>query len=336
MKLTLDPAWLAPGFAPSTFSDSPFAELEAEHPYKDVVEAKLPARVTEQPLESFAADLVYAVELQLLELEGPIDCLLSGGYDSRIIAALLERHGRQPRYITDGDEEPSCTRTLDYLGVPASRRYVHDMTAFDPYGLVDATCEGWAPLYMQMRFMPADVEGRTLVAGLGGGEWFSYPAAGWHTAPPRIPHTSLRNMWADTWPQYWLIPQAWGRGYLELVQPYTTVRYAQIATMCRSEWLVEVDPRRALDMVRKAMLDHLDTNLASLGWEPHRYNWRLSSQARDMIDARFRSSWLAQRFDLGRLRPSLMHEDIHACRLGGFASWCDKLLSDGHEIVVPS
>lgn len=336
MKLTLDPAWLRKDFAPAFFAHSPFPDMPATHPYIDVVEAEIVDRETEQPLSSYAADLVYAVEQELLAIDGPIDVLLSGGYDSRIIATILERRGRRPRYITDGDEEPSCTRTMDYLGIDESRRYVHDMSGSDPYGLVDAVCEGWAPLYFRMRFMPDDVEERTLVAGLGGGEWFSYPAAGWHSAPPRVPHTSLRNMWADTWPQYWLIPDAWGLGYRELVMPYCTVRYATIANMCKREWLVEVNPKRALDKVRKAMLDHLDPKLAGLGWEPHRYNWRLSSQAKEMIDARFRSSWLAQRFDLGRLRPSLMDEDVYACRIGGFATWCDKLLSEGHEIVVES
>lgn len=334
MKLTLDPEWLNLNYEPETLDSSPFAELPTTPPFPDVVVAELPERQTEQELSGWAADLVYLVGKQLRDINGPIDCLLSGGYDSRIIATELELLGRQPRYITDGEEEPTTTRTLDYLGVPERRRYVHDLTKPDPYGLVDATCEGWAPLYFQMRFMPEDTVNRTLVCGLGGGEWFSYPAVGWHTARPRLPHTSLRNMWLDTWPQYWLIPSSWARGYKELVCPYATADYAQIANMCNRDWLVEVDPKRALDMVRKAMLDHLDTRLAGLGWEPHRYDWRLSAEEKEAIDSRFRSSWLCQRFDLGRLRPSLMHEDVHACRLGGFATWCDQLLSEGHEIVV--
>jgi hypothetical protein len=336
MKLTLDPAWLLRDYEPETLTSSPFPELPATPPFPDVVEAELPERQTEQSLSGFASDLTWAVGEALIDIDGPIDCLLSGGYDSRMIATILELRGRQPRYITDGEEEPTCTHTLDYLGVPESRRYVHDLNQPDPYGLVDASCEGWAPLYFQMRFMPPDTEGRTLVCGLGGGEWFSYPAAGWHTAKPRVPHSSLRNMWADTWPQYWLIPDSWARGYEELVCPYATVGYAKVANMCRQEWLVELDPKRALDMVRKAMLDHLDTRLARLGWEPHAYRWMLTADELEQIDARFRSSWLAQRFDLGRLRPSLMHHDVYACRLGGFATWCDLLLADGHEIVVAS
>lgn len=331
--LTLKLPWLEPGFVPDTLYEAPFVEFDATPRFNEVVEAEVSREPIDASLEAFALELLGAVEIQLDALTGPIHCLLSGGYDSRILATLLERLGKRPIYITDGDEEPQCSNTLDYLEIPKRRRYLHSLDRPDPYGLADATVRGYAPLYHQMRFMPGD-EKATLVTGLGGGEWFSYPAAGWHTPRKhRTDHADLRAMWVDTWPQYWLLPDAWSTGYAAMLNPYCSPLYAKVANRCRSEWLVEVDRRNALDMVRKAMLDALDENLADLGWVPHQYDWRLDVAARDAIDDRFWRSWLAQKAPLKfDGLPSQMHGAEHACLMAGFAQWCDELIASGYEI----
>lgn len=99
------------------------------------------------------------------------------------------------------------------------------------------------------------------------------------------------------------------------------------------EWLAPgFTPGSLYDAVRKALLDSLDPDLAYLGWEPHRYDFRLREPERAKVDKRFRDSWLCQTFGLDVLRPSAMTDDDHACTLGGFAQWCDQLIEEGHEI----
>lgn len=332
MKLTLNTDWLERDFTPATLTDSPFKELPCRPKFAGILESDF---TQEGPwkgsLESYAAALVACVDWQLAHGEGPMMCLLSGGYDSRLIAALLERQGADVIYFTDGDGEPQCSDTLDLLGVEPKRRFTWEMGATDPYGLVNARCDGWAPLYSQMRFFPS-MEGAFLVSGLGGGEWFSYPAGGWHNGKAhRLPHTSVVSMWLDCWPQYALLPDAWKRGFAGAIYPYCTVPYASLANRCRDEWLVEVDPKKALDKVRKAMLDTVDERLAPLGWVPHDYDWRLSPADRLKIDTRYQESWLAQTYGVNG-SPSRMDKDDHACTLAGFATWCDRLIAEGHQI----
>lgn len=306
--LTLNPAWLEPGFSPDGLYDSPFAGVSAQPRFDDVVTCKI------KPGHADTLDGFAAV-----------------GGDRRARSGSARSRSTSP----DGEEEPECGDTLDLLEVPAERRYRHDMRQPDPYGLAGAECDGWAPLYFRMRFMPADAKA-TLVTGLGGGEWFDYPAAGWHAPRKhRVEHTDLRAMWIDTWPQYWLLPDAWADGYKAMVNPYASVAYARVANRCQPEWLVEVRGYPALDMVRKAMLDHLDGRLADLGWKPHVYDWRLGSQAADDIDSRYRRSWLGRMFHRAEWgKPSDMHHAPHACLTAGFASWCERLLASGHTIEV--
>jgi hypothetical protein len=329
--LTLRREWLEPGYVPDSLYEAPFEEMTNRPFFGDVADAEVDHSPYGFSIESFAADLVSVLDQQLDALYGPVHCLLSGGYDSRILAFLLEDFGIEPLYVTDGTEEPECGATLDLLGVPDERRHVYDLDQPDPYGLVDAECEGFAPLYSQMRFFPAD-PAAVLVTGLGGGEWFSYPAGGWHRGKKqRLPHTNLVNQWLDCWPQYTLLPDAWRRGYRDSLNPYCTPEYARVAARCRPEWLVEVNSAKGLDMVREAMLDSLDSRLAGLGWVPHDYDWHLNDADRDRIDDRYAGSWLARTFGLGG-RPSSMDRDDHACTLAGFATWCDRLIGRGYAI----
>ena len=336
--LTLKLPWLEPGFVPDTLYESPFVGFGCVPRFADVAKASasFDHTRTSSSLEAYAGELVAAVDGQLAMIEGPIHCLLSGGYDSRLLAFLLERAGKKPLYVTDGTEEPECGDTLDYLGVPRKRRYVHDLEQPDPYGLTKATPTAYAPLYFEMGFFPAD-DHATLVTGLGGGEWFSYPAGGWHAGKKhRLPHSTVVNAWLDCWPQYATLPDAWARGYAGAVHPYCTPDYARVAARVRREWLYEVDPAKALDAVRKAMLDSVDEGLAGLGWVPHDYDWRLSQAERDEIDERYAPSWLGRTFTEAAVdgRPSDMDLANHACTLAGFATWCDQLVADGHRIVV--
>lgn len=335
LTLTLKSEWLEPAFWPETLDEAPFVEFEAIPRFADVRRSKAPRASFDGTLDEFARQLLDAVRGQLAGLSSPVHCLLSGGYDSRALAWILEREmGVEPIFVTDGEEEPTTTRVLDYLGVPTSRRYVHDLDVDDPYGLVDATVTGWAPIYHQMSFSKPDPKA-TLVTGLGGGEWYSYPAAGWHRPRRhRTSHATFALAWIDTWPQYWLLPDAWARGYANAIHPYTTLDYARVANKAKSKW-VEIVGRGDLDAIRKAMLDSLDPKLATLGWEPHLYNWRLSNEQRDEIDDRFRESWLASETSVGdSLRPSLMHHDEYACLMGGFAQWCDALIEEGHDLQL--
>lgn len=326
MNLTVKTEWLESGYTPRDLYESPFREKTAEPRFWQVAAA--PAGETTESLQAFSGRLLTAVEAQLAVIPGPVHCLLSGGYDSRILATILERLGKAPLYVTDGTEEPECSLTLDHLGVPKKRRYLYDLDRPDPYGLVEAYCDGFAPLYSQMRFSPARKDA-TLVTGLGGGEWFSYPAGGWHNGKQhRTDHVSIVDKWLDCWPQYTLLPEAWARGYKTAVHPYCTLDYARVANQCRPEWLVEPGDLPALDLVRKAMLDTLDPELAGLGWVPHDYDWRLTDQECERIDTRFAGSWLARTFGLEG-EPSLMDRADHACTLAGFASWCDQLIADG-------
>ena len=332
VSLTVNRDWLQPGFVADSLQDTPFVGVDQQPRFAAVAEAADDRPNSGRSLEAFAADLLTAVDRQLRPLERPVHCLLSGGYDSRILAFLLERAGKEPLYVTDGTEEPECADTLDYLGVPQSRRYTHDLGCPDPYGLVGSGCDGFAPLYSQMRFFPADADA-VLVTGLGGGEWFSYPAGGWHKGKKhRLPHTNLVNQWLDCWPQYTLLPDAWGRGYRAGLHPYCTLGYASVAVCCRDEWLVETDPAKALDMVREAMLNTLDPGLAGLGWVPHVYDWHLTTEDAATIDERYAGSWLARTFSLAG-QPSRMDDDDHACTLAGFATWCDRLLDQGYVLA---
>lgn len=331
--LTLNREWLRPGFRPASLFDSPFCELPCEPRFRDVLDHDLDDTETADTLLEFASLLAGELDRQISMIRRPVHCLLSGGYDSRALAFLLERHRLQPMYITDGTQDPACAHTLNLLEVPIGRRYVHDLTQPDPYGLSSASTAGWAPVYQHLRFSPSDTSEATLVTGLGGGEWFSYPAAGWHRGKrQRVPHTSLRNMWLDCWPQYTVLPDAWAKGYWQAAHPYCTVEYAAVATRARREWLHENTGLPALDAVRKALLDTLDSRLAGLGWEPHRYDWRLGQEERDRIDGRAAASWLWQTHADGWGRPSDMDRDEHACTMAGFAGWCDELIADGMVI----
>lgn len=336
MRLTLDARWLDPGHVPESFPASPFFELPHDHRWKDVylLRDQFGAEETDLSLEEYAAKLVRTVEEQLTEIRGPVTCLLSGGYDSRLIAALLERHGIDTVYWTDAMERPESLITRDMLNIPEERRRVWPMEGHDPYGVSSAQVDGWAPLYFGLRFFGSDPD-RTLVSGLGGGEWFSYPAAGWADGKPqRLPDVTLVDKWLDTWPHYWVLPDAWAVGFKDAVHPYTKPEYAAWANRCRREWLQVVPGYPGdLDMVRKAMLASVDDRLAGIGWKPHVYNWNLSDEQANLIDERFASSWLARTFGL-ECHPSLMDLDIHACRLGGFAGWCDRLIEQGCEIAV--
>jgi hypothetical protein len=331
VKLTLRREWLEPDYTPGSLYEAPFEEMEA----RPVFDLRLagPVEATHGNLEAFAHDLLNALRLQLFAVEGPVHLALSGGYDSRILAALMERAGMTPLYITDGEEEPVCSAVLDFLSVPVKRRYVHDLSRPDPYGVTNAQIDGFAPLYSAMRFFP-DGAGATLVTGLGGGEWFSYPAADWFgSRKPRIPHDDLLACWLDTFPQYWPLPKAWASGYRAALNPYASDAYAAVAVRCRPEWLVLLDPATGLDAVRAAMLEAIDPALAPLGYMPHRYDWRLSGGQKDVIDMRYAASWVAQfhRDEWGL--PSEMDGAAHACTLAGFARWCEQLTEDGAVLV---
>ena len=81
------------------------------------------------------------------------------------------------------------------------------------------------------------------------------------------------------------------------------------------------------------LLDALDPQLKTLGWEPHRYDWRLSQDDRREIDERAEGSWLWREHGATWGAPSLMEDDPHACLMAGFARWCDQLLEDGMVIA---
>ena len=345
--LTLDRRWLLEGFEPSNLYEGPFLDLPATPAFPEIADASesrfFDIAPTTSSLQLFAHDLVEVLMSQVDELEeagDPIHCLLSGGYDSRLLAALLEERSLDVVYVMDGTQEPSATATLDWLAVPPLRRYVHDRSGHDPYGLVHARCDGFAPIFSQLDFFPrGDRSKTTLVAGLGGGEWFSYPAANWHGGKrPRTPREDLVQLWLDCWPQYALLPKAWGRHYKRAVYPYCTVAYAQVANRCRREWLHEDTGYPTLDAVREAMLDVVDMRLKELGWQPHRYDFRLTLGERAQIDEAFRQSWLFQRelksFAFGRRTPADMTRDDYACTMGGFAQWCDDLIAAGNTITI--
>lgn len=335
MNLTLKPEWLEAGFHPASLYEGPFVEMKHKPLFDDVAKAKINDAPTEEDLEEFGRLLADALLRVLSPLADgrPVHMLMSGGYDSRAVAHILVKElGVDALFVSDGTQEPSCGRTLDALGVPANRRYVHDLSRPDPYGLVDARCDGWGPIYSQLTFTPADREGVTLVTGLGGGEWFSYPAADWHRGKPRrVPHNTVRRMWLDCWPQFAMLPVAWARGYAAAIHPYCTVTYAKVASRARPEWLHENTGYPTLDAVRMSLLDAIDPTLKTLGWEPHRYDWRLSRSNARTIDDAFAGSWLAREFGLSG-RPSLMDADDHACTLAGFAQWCDQLIEGGAVI----
>lgn len=332
--MTLNTDWLEPDFFPATMTDSPFPELPHEPRWAEVWRARdtLDHRPTTMSLEAYAAELVAAVDAQLARIDAPVVCLLSGGYDSRLLAALLERAGCEPLYWGDGTEEPEWSNTLDLLDVPAERRRVWNMDVADPYGVSSAEVDGFAPLYYGMRFFDSD-PAATLVTGFMGNAWFSYPAQNWTRGKPRrIEHNTLVDMWIDTIPHYWVLPDAWERGFGAAVHPFTTVEYARVVAKCNPDWLKIVPGYPGdLDMVRKAMLDHVDGRLAGLGWKPHDYRWNLTPEQAVLMDARFAGSWLAQTFGLDA-RPSLLDAAYHDCKLGGFAGWCDRLIAAGHTL----
>ena len=334
MKLTLREEWMEADYAPASLFESPFLEMEHTPRFAEVLKARNGAPFQASRHE-FAGALLDALIVQIRALDGPVHLLLSGGYDSRILACLLELADKEPLYITDGMEEPSCSQVMDLLEVPEERRYRHPMGEADPYGLVDATCDGFAPLYQMHRFMPGDPEA-TLVTGLGGGEWFSYPASGWLNGKPRrLPGDDVVAMWMDCWPQYTLIPDAWAQGYKKAVHPYCSLVYAKVAARCRPEWIKETPGNPPLDLVRSAMLDQLRDDLERPPWMPHVYNWNLSEDQEDKINARFWDSWVSDYWtqDLGY--PHQMDNAPHACTLAGFATWVEKLSSEGYEIVSP-
>ena len=189
MKLTFRREWVEPGYTPASLYEAPFEEMTTRPVFDLHVDG--PIDTTTLSLEEFADDLLGVVRAKIATLSGPVHLALSGGYDSRILAALLEQAGKEPLYITDGEEEPVCGAVLDALGVPVARRYLHDLDRADPYGITDGEIDGFAPLYSCMRFFP-DGAGATLVTGLGGGEWFSYPAASWFGS--RIPRPVRRPL----------------------------------------------------------------------------------------------------------------------------------------------
>jgi hypothetical protein len=328
---------MKPGFTPATLYESPFKGVDCAPRWQATYEQAEAHGKEPWPgsIEDFARGLLRALRviIKTVERYGPLDLLIGGGYDSRILLALCHEAAIPVRCITDGEEEPYCSETLDYFDVPASMRYVHDLDRPDPYGLTDAVCEGWAPLYTQLRFTPPDTEGRTLLTGLGGGEWFSYPASGWHRGKPqRISHDTVVGMWMDCWPQYTLVPDAWARGYGHAFHPYCTPIYARVAARAHREWLVETDPPM-LDAVRRAMLEQLDPYLCQIGWAPHRYDWRLTAEQKQLIDMRFHDSPLAEFWKPAYGEPSEMHDADHACLLAGFATWCDLLKAQGYTVT---
>ena len=325
---------MEPGYEPADLFEGVFEELPASPPFPEVIEARF-AEPYPGSLEQFARHLLSTVHVSLAHIEGPIHVLLSGGYDSRMIACILERLDKKPLYITDGMEEPSCGQILDLLGVPWERIYRHPMDGPDPYGLAEATCDGFAPLYQQLRFMPGDPEA-TLVTGLGGGEWFSYPASGWLNGKHRrLPGDDVVGMWLDCWPQYTLIHKAWARGYREASHPYCTVDYAKVAARCRPEWLQETPGNPPLDLVRGAMLAQLEERLLGPPWMPHVYPWNLSEEQKERIDDRFFESWVSDYYKDEYGLPSQMDDAPFACTLAGFATWVDKLTTEGFVIVRP-
>lgn len=334
LKLTLDRAWLRPDFQPRSLTDSPFGEaMPASLAWGDLSWAVRDHEPWKGSLESFGAALVTEARGTLKATHAPIHLAVSGGYDSRILLAICEEEGLDVLCCGDGTQEPVAGRTLDYLGVPASRRYTHDLDQDDPYGVAQVEIMGAAPLYFGMSFFTPD-PGAVLVTGLGGGEWFSYPAAGWHNGHrARTPRKTLVDWWMDTWPNYWLLPISWRTGYKSAIHPYCMISYAQLATKCHPEWLFETRPEIELDAVREAMLYALDPKLCDLGYAPHRYDWRLTQAQEEWIDDRFRRSWLGSLPEMEGVRPSRMHHDPFACTMGGLATWCEALVEQGATIT---
>lgn len=334
MNLVVNPDWLEFGFQPDSLTASPFGDSMPAVPAWGTMEQVSEHSPWNGTLESFAQALVAVLRDELRQLEGmDVHLAVSGGYDSRILLALAEELGLEPLCCGDGTQDPPATKTLDYLNVPQKRRYIHDLDKPDPYG-VTGTVDGWAPLYFSMSFLTPS-SSAVLMTGLGGGEWFSYPAAGWHKGhKARTPRRTVLDWWLDTWPQYWLIPHSWGNGYAGALHPYCTPAYASVATRARQEWLVETHPELELDAVREAMLNVIDPKLATLGYAPHRYDWKLAPEQAEFVDERFQASWLAKTFRgiTAPLQPSKMHHDVHACTVGGFATWCDKLIEEGHKL----
>lgn len=327
MSLSIDARWFEPNFVPETLYDSPYVELPNTPIFEDVLMGVSDHSPWEGSLSDFAAALCREVQLQLAAINTPVHAMLSGGYDSRMLAFMLEAQGHDALYVTDGSQEPECMQTVKLLGIPESRVYVHDTSVDDPYSLAEATCDGYAPLYSQLRFTPPGKHPKvTLVNGLGGGEWFSYPASNWHRGKKRrLPHSNLVNMWMDCWPQYALLPGAWARPYGAALSPYCTVEYARVATRCHTEWLKETPGRPELDLVRSAMMDSLDSRLKEVGWAPHRYDWRLTKAQKKRIDRRFYDSSFGSYWKPDWGAPSGMHHANHACTIAGFSTWHEKL-----------
>lgn len=336
MELTIRREWLEPDYIPATLAEGAFLEMDAEPLFGAVYAAAKGVPKFNHSLGEFAHELLVSVYELIENTTGPIHVLLSGGYDSRMIAHLCEELGKEPLYIGDGAEEPTWSKVLDHLNIPAERRYTHDMSGDDPYGLTHALVAGFAPLYTQLRFMPIPTEPTTLITGLGGGEWFSYPASGWHKGKQhRIPHTGVLEMWMDCWPQYTMIPEAWGRNYDAMLNPYCTPAYGKVAARCKQEWLYEVDQERypELDAVRAEMLAELDPALAALGYQYHYYDWKLSDANKAWIDGRYLNSPYGSTFHRTEFGlPSAMELNKHSCTLAGFSTWCDVLATSGFEI----
>lgn len=336
MELTIRRDWLEPDYVPATLTEGAFFEMDCKPLFGAVYDAAKGSRPYGGSLEEFAQDLLDPVIKMIRGIEDPIHVLLSGGYDSRIIAYICELLGKAPLYIGDGAEEPVWTKVLNYLEVPFARRYTHNMLQEDPYGLTHAMVAGFAPLYTQLRFMPQPEKSTTLITGLGGGEWFSYPASGWHQGKkPRILHRGVLEMWMDCWPQYTMIPEAWGRDYDFMLNPYCTPTYGLVAARCRKEWLYEIDRVQypELDAVRGAMLNHLDPKLTTLGYQYHYYDWNLSDANKAWIDGRYLNSPYGSTFHRTEFGlPSGMEMNNHSCTLAGFSTWCDVLAASGFEI----
>lgn len=336
-KLTLKPAWLEPSYQPAMLDEAPFEEIHCVPAFVDVLhETPRPADPWPGSLHSFAAALLETLALQLKTIRGPVHLALSGGYDSRILAALAENLGLEPLIVSDGAEEPRCTLVQDHLGIPAARRYNHQAPhRADPYGIDGATLNGFAPLWQAIQFFPADTADATLVAGLGGGEWFQYPATRWLDGKQRRTEGGdLVAYWIDTWPQYWLLPAHWASRYAHAVYPYATPSYAKVAARARPEWLTPATPD--LDVVRKAMLELLDPELVAFGWSAHNYPWNLTDSQRQRIDDRYLDSSIAVFHQPEWGQPSMMDEAPHACTLAGFATWCQQLIKGGYRLQLPA
>ena len=199
-------------------------------------------------------------------------------------------------------------------------------------GRPDQPVSGWVPVTYQMNFwrdiVPWEEEkSHVLLSGLGGGEWFDYPAR--HLVPPRQ-FDWCDDLIVNRWCNYFLYNHEWAGAlrsrFGAAVLPYFSAAYADLARRVRPEWLTLVDYAGVkIDRVRHAMLCLLgDPETPYVG---HDYRWNISDGRLEAMDTFYRRSLFNATyqadFDIDRLRRN---PGGHNGRLWAFSTIYERVM----------